>query len=128
MDREIVDIRSNTSATLATIPSTTPFNTINRAPLSKNQEVSAFGNDGAGDDMDVWTVVCNYGTWRRDSHVKLKHKGTTKYLGISGQQYNRPIHGQMEVVAQSNAGGGTDWSAAEGVFVSPQGPTSHDEL
>ena len=82
--------------------------------------------------------------WRRDSHVKLKHKGTTKYLGISGQQYNRPIHGQMEVVAQSNAGGGTDWSAAEGVFVSPQvrfldleknvnlknlkGPTSHDEL
>ena len=44
------------------LSSTTPFDTIYRAPLSKNQEVSAFGNDGAGDDMDVWTVVCNYGT------------------------------------------------------------------
>ena len=38
------------------------LNLIIRAPLSKNQEVSAFGNDGAGDDMDIWTVVCNYGT------------------------------------------------------------------
>lgn len=37
-------------------------NKSSRAPLSKNQEVSAFGNDGQGDDMDIWTVVCNYGT------------------------------------------------------------------
>ena len=26
----------------------------------------------------------------------------------------------MEVVAQSSTGGGTDWKAAEGVYVSPQ--------
>jgi len=99
-----------------------------RAPLSKNQEVSAFGNDGAGDEMDTWTVVCAYQTWRRDGAVKLKHKGTNKYLSVSGQQYNRPIHGQMEVVAQSGTGGASDWKAAEGVYVSPSASTGHDEL
>merc|ERR1711953_1603792 len=99
-----------------------------RAPLSKNQEVSAFGSDGAGDDMDYWTVVCPYQTWRRDGYVKLKHVGTQKYLSMSGQQYNRPISGQMEVVAQSGSGGATDWGAAEGVYVSPQQTSPHDEL
>lgn len=29
-----------------------------RAPLTNNQEVSAYGNDGAGDAMDVWEVIC----------------------------------------------------------------------
>merc|ERR1711953_1566694 len=77
-----------------------------RAPLSKNQEVSAFG-DGA---------------------VKLKHKGTQKYLSVSGQQYNRPISGQMEVVGQSQSGGATDWKAVEGVYVSPQSKPLHEEL
>lgn len=99
-----------------------------RAPLSKNQEVSAFGDDGAGDEMDVWTVVCPYQTWRRDGSVKLKHKGTQKYLAVSGQQYNRPISGQMEVVASAQAGGATDWKAQEGVYVSPQSNSRHDEL
>jgi hypothetical protein len=31
---------------------------ISRAPLTNNQEVSAYGNDGAGDAMDVWEVIC----------------------------------------------------------------------
>ena len=35
-----------------------------RAPLSKNQEVSAFGDDGAGDEMDIWVVTCPYKTVR----------------------------------------------------------------
>lgn len=30
-----------------------------RAPLSNNQEVSAYGADGDGDTMDVWTVICS---------------------------------------------------------------------
>ena len=47
---------------------------------------------------------------------------------MSGQQYNRPISGQMEVVAQSGSGGATDWGAAEGVYVSPQQTSNHDEL
>jgi len=99
-----------------------------RAPLSKNQEVSAFGDDGAGDEMDIWVVTCNYQTWRRDGSVKLKHKGTQKYLSVSGQQYNRPISGQMEVVGQSQSGGATDWKAVEGVYVSPQSKPLHEEL
>jgi len=99
-----------------------------RAPLSKNQEVSAFGDDGAGDEMDIWVVTCPYQTWRRDGAVKLKHKGTQKYLSVSGQQYNRPISGQMEVVGQSQSGGATDWKAVEGVYVSPQSKPLHEEL
>lgn len=101
-----------------------------RSPLSNNQEVSAYGNDGAGDSMDVWTVVCNGNNpWRRENAVKLKHKGTQKFLAASGQQFNRPISGQMEIVAQAKSGGATEWAVAEGVFVSP--PTaqySHNEL
>ena len=66
--------------------------------------------------------------WRRDGAVKLKHKGTQKYLSVSGQQYNRPISGQMEVVGQSQSGGATDWKAVEGVYVSPQSKPLHEEL
>ena len=135
-----------------------------RAPLTNNQEVSAYGNDGAGDAMDVWEVICGgnnpvspeqhpghrpslinfafkgrlypikqplirvYSQWRRDSAVKLKHKGTQKYLAASGQQFNRPISGQMEIVAQSKSGGATEWKVAEGVFVSPPTQSGHDEL
>ena len=98
--------------------------------------------------MDIWVVTCPYQTvriyqgssneddlairnfyfqWRRDGSVKLKHKGTQKYLSVSGQQYNRPISGQMEVVGQSQSGGATDWKAVEGVYVSPQSKP-HDEL
>ena len=60
--------------------------------------------------------------------MKLKHKGTEKYLAASGQQFNRPIHGQMEIVAQTKSGGATEWKVAEGVFVSPPTPGRHDEL
>lgn len=102
-----------------------------RAPLSNNQEVSAYGADGDGDTMDVWTVICSGNNpWRRETAVKLKHKGTQKYLAASGQQFNRPISGQMEIVAQAKAGGATEWRVAEGVFVSParKSDYSHQEL
>lgn len=100
-----------------------------RAPLSNNQEVSAYGSDGVGDSMDTWTVVCpGNNPWRRDGAVKLKHKGTEKFLAASGQQFNRPINGQLEIVAQAKSGGATEWKTAEGVFVSPQASNSHDEL
>lgn len=101
-----------------------------RSPLSNNQEISAYGSDGIGDVMDVWTVICNGNNpWRRETAVKLKHKGTQKYLAASGQQFNRPISGQMEIVGQAKAGGATEWKVAEGVFVSPATPSSrHEEL
>ena len=41
-----------------------------RSPVSRNQEVSAFGSDGEGDDGDVWVVQCapgHNGVWRRGS-------------------------------------------------------------
>uniref|UniRef100_A0A8C0GLR0 Stromal cell derived factor 2 n=1 Tax=Chelonoidis abingdonii TaxID=106734 RepID=A0A8C0GLR0_CHEAB len=36
------------------------------SPLSGNQEVSAFGEDGEGDYLDDWTVLCSGTYWVRD--------------------------------------------------------------
>merc|ERR1712241_619339 len=36
------------------------------SPLSNQQEVSAFGEEGDGDTGDVWKVVCDTDYWQRD--------------------------------------------------------------
>ncbi|CAM2104218.1 unnamed protein product [Caretta caretta] len=36
------------------------------SPLSGNQEVSAFGEDGEGDYLDDWTVLCSGTYWVQD--------------------------------------------------------------
>uniref|UniRef100_A0A8C5MMI8 Stromal cell derived factor 2 like 1 n=1 Tax=Leptobrachium leishanense TaxID=445787 RepID=A0A8C5MMI8_9ANUR len=47
------------------------------SPLSNNQEVSAFGDDGEGDDLDAWIVQCSDTLWEREDSVRFKHVGTT---------------------------------------------------
>ncbi|CAI9585680.1 unnamed protein product [Staurois parvus] len=42
------------------------------SPLSGNQEVSAFGEDGEGDILDDWTILCNGEYWQRDEEVRFK--------------------------------------------------------
>lgn len=49
------------------------------SPLSGNQEVSAFGNDGEGDTGDNWTVVCSGDFWERGTNFRLKHVDTEMY-------------------------------------------------
>lgn len=101
------------------------------SPLSQNyQEVSCFGKDGQQSDTgDFWRVECGNDLdddfWTRPAEVRFMHNDTMVYLGISGRQYNRPIHGQREVCGFSvQSARQTLWKTQEGVFIQPSGPLS----
>ncbi|XP_009886454.1 PREDICTED: stromal cell-derived factor 2-like protein 1 [Charadrius vociferus] len=99
------------------------------SPLSNNQEVSAFGDDGEGDDLDIWIVQCSGTYWEREDAVRFKHVGTEVFLSITGEQYGHPIRGQREVHGMSTANHHNYWKAMEGVFIKPSmDPAKHDEL
>ncbi|XP_054857893.1 stromal cell-derived factor 2 isoform X2 [Eublepharis macularius] len=89
------------------------------SPLSGNQEVSAFGEDGEGDFMDDWIVLCSGPYWDQGSEVQFKHSSTHVLLSVTGEQYGRPIHGQREVHGMAYASQDSDWKAMEGIFVKP---------
>lgn len=102
-----------------------------QSPLSGNQEISAYGEDGVGDTGDNWELMCSSGEWRRDQPIKLRHIDTGAYLAVSGRTFGRPINGQMEVIGQMSAGQASDWKSAEGLFVHEREQTAgeaHDEL
>lgn len=88
------------------------------SPLSQNQEISCFGEDGVGDTGDNWEVECS-GKWRRDGVVKFKHVDTSYYLTMSGNEFGRPISGQNEVVGMRSAGSESDWAVREGLYIIP---------
>ncbi|XP_069476076.1 stromal cell-derived factor 2-like protein 1 [Ambystoma mexicanum] len=101
------------------------------SPLSNNQEVSAFGDDGEGDNLDAWTVQCGDTYWEREEAVRFKHIGTDVFLTITGEQYSHPIRGQREVHGMSTPNANNYWKAMEGVFIKPStepGAGRHDEL
>eukprot|EP01135_Chromosphaera_perkinsii_P009909 Nk52_evm2s1967 gene=Nk52_evmTU2s1967 len=90
------------------------------SPLSGNQEVSAFGEDGNGDSGDHWLMECEGGKkyWERDQNVWFKHKDTGKYLRTEKSiRFGHPIDGQLEICAipvKSNCG---RWRATEGIYM-----------
>ncbi len=43
-------------------------------------QVSAFGDEGAGDEGDHWVLQCSGRFWRRSDNVRLKHIVTDKYV------------------------------------------------
>ncbi|XP_005191990.1 stromal cell-derived factor 2 [Musca domestica] len=90
------------------------------SPLSGEQEVSAYGENGVGDTGDHWELICSNESWMRDAHVRLRHVDTQAYLAISGRTFGRPISGQMEVVGVNNPSHGTRWTTAEGLFIVPK--------
>ncbi|XP_075424647.1 stromal cell-derived factor 2-like protein 1 [Ascaphus truei] len=101
------------------------------SPLSNNQEVSAFGDAGEGDELDAWTVQCSDALWDREDAVRFKHIGTNVFLTITGEQYSHPIRGQREVHGMTNPNANNYWKAMEGVFIKPSsmpGAAKHDEL
>ena len=91
------------------------------SPLSNEQEVSCYGENGEGDHLDNWEVVCSGAFWRRDQFVRFKHVETGAYLGCSGKTYSRPIPGQYEVVGSfsDTSHSQKQWKTMEGVFVKP---------
>ncbi|XP_058059217.1 stromal cell-derived factor 2 [Anopheles bellator] len=104
-----------------------------QSPLSGNQEISAYGDEhGQGDTGDHWVLICSGDSWLRSNPVRFQHKDTNMYLGVSGRTFGRPINGQMEVVGVPNPYSGTEWVAAEGLFIHPtekdSGPRVHTEL
>ncbi|KAF3851633.1 hypothetical protein F7725_013405 [Dissostichus mawsoni] len=89
-----------------------------------NVEVSAFGENGEGDNLDV--VMASTG---REEDVRFKHVGTDVFLSVTGEQYGHPIRGQREVHGMSSANQNNWWRSMEGVFLQPsQMPLRHDEL
>lgn len=100
------------------------------SPLSNNQEVSAFGEDGEGDDLDLWTVRCSGQHWEREASVRFQHVGTSVFLSVTGEQYGNPIRGQHEVHGMPSANAHNTWKAMEGIFIKPGADlsTGHDEL
>ncbi|MGH0155817.1 UNVERIFIED_CONTAM: hypothetical protein FKN15_051881 [Acipenser sinensis] len=92
-------------------------------------EVSAFGESGEGDDLDVWAVQCSGTYWERDDGVRFKHSGTDVFLSITGEQYGHPIRGQKEVHGMQGPNSNSQWKTMEGVFIKPSTePLRHDEL
>lgn len=83
------------------------------------QEVSAFGDEGEGDHLDEWMVQCGGSVWRREEAVRFRHKATDALLSVTGEQYGRPIHGQMEVHAMLGPSQHSLWKAMEGIFMKP---------
>jgi len=93
-------------------------------------EVSAYGEDGDGDDGDNWQVVCSSDIWYKTSAVRLRHVVTSKYLTVSGQTFGRPIAGQYEVTAHGSISDASLWKPIESVMFLPgsEDNSAHDEL
>jgi len=109
------------------------------APMTNSaQEVSAFGDNGVGDEGDHWNVICQSSTehqWKRSSQIRLRHASTGAYLQASGEKFSRPIQGQYEIVAMPSLTPSALWQAGEGIFVTSDTSDSahssqqdHDEL
>eukprot|EP00794_Sanderia_malayensis_P011805 gene11805-13028_t len=92
-----------------------------QSPMSRNQEVSAFGENGDGDTGDNWEVVCKGKYWKRDEKIRFKHLDTGNYLHATSEQFGRPISGQREIVGYHYADDTANyWLASEGIYVSSE--------
>ncbi|XP_041360908.1 stromal cell-derived factor 2-like [Gigantopelta aegis] len=90
-----------------------------QSPLSRNLEVSAFGEEGEGDEGDNWVIVCPGQHWLRSEKVRIKNVVTGHYLHVSGDSFGRPIHGQREISGYPSPTEMNYWQAAEGIFIKP---------
>jgi dolichyl-phosphate-mannose--protein O-mannosyl transferase len=98
-----------------------------RAPLSGNQEVSGFGENGIGDTGDNWRIVCDSSTeshWQRGKPISLQHADTQKFLITSeAHKFNHqncggncPILDQTEVSAASRKDANAKWQTDQGIY------------
>ncbi|BFZ20912.1 hypothetical protein BsWGS_23951 [Bradybaena similaris] len=90
-----------------------------QSPLSHNLEVSAFGEEGEGDEGDNWVIVCHNKFWSRSEKVQIKHATTEHFLHVTGDTYGRPIHGQKEICGFPAIHDSNYWQAAEGIYIKP---------
>lgn len=100
------------------------------SPLSNQQEVSCFGENGKGDTGDDFEVICMAsGTkhWRRDQDMRLKHRDTGRFVHTSSKHKfsqkncpNCPIIGQSEASCVQTPTAESTWRATQGVFIHPR--------
>lgn len=115
------------------------------SPLTKQQEVSGFGENGkgncnlithicfnrftfSGDTGDNWEIVCskpNQIYWERGSDVQLRHVDTNKFLHTTPTAKfdkqncggNCPIMGQLEVSTTGKRGDSKNvWFTDQGIY------------
>lgn len=96
-----------------------------QSPLTKGQEVSAFGDKGQGDESDNWILECegNSKYWYHGIDVYFKHEATGGYLYThSSYAFDDrncrgcPIIGQREVSAIGGKKGTAKWYADQGLY------------
>lgn len=100
-----------------------------KSPLSRQQEVSGFGNsDSKGDSGDDWKVVCgaaNAKYWRREAKVSFQHADTGKFLGASNSVkfthqncgHNCPILNHLETFSRASQDKYGEWFVEAGVHI-----------
>ncbi|EGG23750.1 hypothetical protein DFA_05885 [Cavenderia fasciculata] len=89
------------------------------SPLTKNNEVSCFGEEGQGDGGDNWRVETIDGSdiWMRGQPIRLYHLDTKFYLHANpNAKYQHPIPGQMEVCGIAKKDNDNKWQTEEGVY------------
>jgi len=90
---------------------------LHKSPLTGQQEVSCFGEEGSGDSGDNWKIVTTSGdVWKRGDSVKLIHVDTSKYLSSNKSKFSNPIPGQQEICGISQDNADVQWIADEGIY------------
>ena len=100
-----------------------------RSPLSRQQEVSGFGEAMEGDSGDDWIVVCkssNDKFLERSKKFHLQHADTKRYLSASSEyKFNQsncgggcPIMNHLEAHCRSKADQYTEFTIELGVHLS----------
>ena len=99
------------------------------SPISSNQEVSCYGEEGTGDTADDWKLICanaKQGTKLKAMlEFQLLHNETKKYLSMNMDYHfnNRncpgcPINGQLEICSESESSEFTKWKIHSVILVS----------
>lgn len=99
-----------------------------RAPLSSDQEVSAYrigSGEGYvdGDESDDWTVDCTKRgakEWGRGEEVRFVHVVSGRYLAAAkNYEFSNPIPNQIQVSANKRKNANTVWKTDEGFYFVP---------
>ncbi|KAH3744714.1 MIR motif [Pelomyxa schiedti] len=91
---------------------------LHQSPLTHQQEVSCYGDNGVGDSGDMWVVETqDKGPWKRSAPIRFKHADTGMYLYATSQaKFGNPIPGQLEVSAVKHSDPNSLWNTAEGFY------------